>query len=83
MSSPTGRKGIRALWLVAAIALGAGACDDGAAAPSANPATGSLDGQLSAISVFGGSAASALYYLRLADRTSPVRIVFDDDPNLA
>ena len=83
MSSPRGVKGIRALCLVAAFALAAGACDDGASAPSPSPVTGSLDGQLSAISVFGGGAASALYYLQLADRTSPVRLVFDDDPNLA
>ena len=83
MSSPRGVKGIRALCLVAAFALAAGACDDGASAPSPSPVTGSLDGQLSAISVFGGGAASALYYLQLADRTSPVRLVFDGDPNLA
>ena len=76
--------GAGALLLGAALTLAAARCNnDAAAPPTADPVSGSLDGELSAITVFGAGASSALYYLRVGGRSTPVRLTFDADPNLA
>ena len=82
-SAPPKASGWSALLIGAALSVSGLACDANPSAPSANTASGSLDGELSAVSVLGSTGgASTLYFLRIAGRPAPLPLTFDADPEL-